>query len=129
MTPVLNVLNTALLASAIGAAVLMFDHMTKKTRDAVRFGALLLFIGAVAQVCGVWMHWEGWTDTLFFGGVSMFLVANIRSPFAVCRPDYSTAEAEAQRRLREKVELASNRGAFIIGGVTLLSVILSWGRL
>ncbi|HZF19519.1 MAG TPA: hypothetical protein VE008_07410 [Burkholderiales bacterium] len=126
MTPVLNLVNTMLLASSIGATVLMFDHMNAKTRHSVRCGVLLLFIGAIAEVIGVWRNWQGWTDALFFGGVSMFLVANVRAPKTRDEDELSPAELEARRRLQERIEVISNRGAFAIFGVTLAAVLVTW---
>src|SRR5258706_5432068 len=72
--------NVVLLSAALGSVIVMIDHMGRRTRGAVRWGAALTLVGIVAQIVGYFWHWESWTDTLFFGGASMCLIANLRFP-------------------------------------------------
>lgn len=115
---ILDSLNMALLVVIIGTAVVMFDHMNGKTRNSVRLGALLVFAGAIVQACGIWFDWHRWTDTLFFGGVGTMLVANVRSPIGICRPQ--------DEEMRAAILRISDRAAYAIGCATIAITVLVW---
>jgi hypothetical protein len=103
-----SVVNLVILAAAMTSSVIMIDHMTKSTRLSVRLSAILLFAGILAEGLGYVWKWADWTDTLFFGGTAMFMIANIRGPSGACRIEYADG------------------WAFVVGYLTLLGVVVAW---
>lgn len=114
-------INIGLLVAAFASALVMIDHMNRTTRHAVRLGAVLLLVGVVAEAVGYVAHWAAWTDTLFFGGAAMCLVANLRFPAGTCT-NYVTLTPEAKARARRKADLY----AYAVGALTLLGLALAW---
>jgi hypothetical protein len=114
--------NIGLLTATLCSALIMIDHMNRGTRGAVRWGATLLLAGAVAEGFGYFWHWANWTDTLFFGGVAMVTVANLRFPAGVCTPgDEKQAQAE-----RERAKRKADTYAYAVGVLTLMGLAAAW---
>lgn len=112
--------NIGLLVATFASALMMIDHMNRNTRHAVRLGAVLLLVGVVAEAVGYVAHWAAWTDTLFFGGAAMCLVANLRFPPGICAGREATPEEKA--RARRKADLY----AYGVGVLTLIGLALAW---
>lgn len=110
--------NIGLLLAAFASALLMIDRMNKHTRGAMRWGAVLLLVGVIAEAVGYVYHWAGWTDTLFFGGATMCLIANLR--FSDKPHDEWTTEQ------RQRSEARANMYAYAVGALTVLGLIFSW---
>lgn len=103
-------INVALLGAALLAALVMIDHMSKATRGPIRWATILLAAGTLAEIVGYFFRWSDWTDTLFFGGVAMCLVSNIRGPGG------ATSEKVAERY------------AYAVGAATAFGLVISWIR-
>lgn len=60
---------------AIGA----LRSMTKATKHAPRFAIVIILVGLFAQAFGIWTkQWDHYADTLLFGGIVAFMLANKR---------------------------------------------------
>lgn len=116
-----NIVNVGLLLATFLSAIVMIDHMTKQTRFAIKLGAVLLLVGIIAEVFGYVKHWEAWTDTLFFGGAAMCLIANLRFPAGTCAP-YRDWTLEQRARSEQK----ANQYAYLVGALTMLGILYSW---
>lgn len=114
--------NLGLLAAAFFSALLMIDRMNRHTRGAVRWGVVLLLVGVVAEAVGYVYHWASWTDTLFFGGATMSLVANLRFPGVDGAAPYREWTAEQRWRSETK----SNMYAYLVGALTLVGLVVAW---
>lgn len=113
--------NVGLLAAVLASVVVMIDHMNQGTRGAIRWGAALLLVGTVAEAAGYLWHWASWTDTLFFGGAGMCLIANLRFPAGTSGPYADWTEAQ-----RQASERKSNLYAYAVGALTVLGLIFAW---
>lgn len=115
--------NIGLLVATFASALMMIDRMNKNTRGAMRWGAVLLLVGVIAEAIGYVYHWAGWTDTLFFGGATMCLIANLRfSGGADADTPYSRWTVEQ----RQRSELRSNLYAYAVGALTGVGLIFAW---
>lgn len=114
-------INIGLLVAAFASALMMIDRMDKNTRGAMRWGAVLLLVGVLAEAIGYVYHWAGWTDTLFFGGATMCLVANLRFAHGLNVP-YNAWTLEQKRRS----EVRANLYAYLVGALTGLGLIFAW---
>lgn len=113
-------INIGLLGAALGAALMMIDRMDRHTRHAMRWGAVLLLAGVIAQAVGYVAHWAVWTDTLFFGGATMCVVANMRFPGTLAPYEEWT---EAQRARSER---RANLYAYLVGALTMVGLAVAW---
>lgn len=113
--------NVGLLAAVLASAVVMIDHMNDGTRGAMRWGTVLLLVGTVAEGASYFWHWANWTDTLFFGGAGMCLIANLRFPGGARGPydEWNDAERRASER-------KANLYAYAVGALTVLGLIFAW---
>lgn len=114
-------INVGILVATLGSVLMMIDRMGKETRGAIRWGAVLLLVGIVAEVFGYFWHWESWTDTIFFGGAAMVLISNLRFQNGASGP-YS----EWTREQRERSIWKSNLYAYAVGALTVLGLLVSW---
>lgn len=106
----LQLMNVGLLAASLVALVIMIDHMNLKTRLSIKISAVVCFVGVLAEIFGYFKGWSEWTDTLFFGGMAMCLLSNLRGPMGA---------------ISEKI---SDRNAYIVGTFTIATVLVSWAR-
>lgn len=113
--------NIGLLLAAFASALMMIDRMNKNTRGAMRLGAVLLLVGVIAEAVGYVYHWAGWTDTLFFGGATMCLIANLRFSHSLDVP-YSEWTLEQ----RQRSEGRANLYAYLVGALTGLGLLFAW---
>lgn len=113
--------NIGLLVAAFASALMMIDRMNRHTRGAVRWGAVLLLVGVIAEAVGYVYHWAGWTDTLFFGGATMCLISNLRFSRGTGQP-YSEWTSEQ----RQRSEARANLYAYLVGALTGLGLLFAW---
>lgn len=107
---VVQLINVGLLGAALLVALVMIDKMTVATRGPIRWASILLLVGSVAEIVGYFFKWSEWTDTLFFGGVAMCLVSNIRGPGGAA------------------TEGVASRYAYAVGAATAFGLVLAWIR-
>ncbi len=55
-------------------------QISRATRCAVRFGVLAMFVGALAELLGGIWNFGDWVELVFFSGVLIYLLANLRVP-------------------------------------------------
>lgn len=86
-------INLALAVGICLACLSMAARMNRATRCAVRFGVVAMFIGALLHAFGgIWDFGE-WVQTVALGGVLIYLIANLRQPFALSSPGWADALA------------------------------------
>lgn len=72
---------------AIATALLIvgtFNHMDRTTSIAIRLSVLMIFAGLLAQGLGIALRqWDHYADTMVYGGISAFIIANRRTPCGI----------------------------------------------
>lgn len=76
-------INAGLAVGVCLACCSMAGRMNRATRCAIRFGIFGIFAGALLYAFGGVWDFGDWVQTVTLGSILIYLVANLRQPFAL----------------------------------------------